>query len=195
MSDKFYVYAYLRCKDSKTAAAGTPYYIGKGSKNRAWDKHRKGLKVPENRNNIVILENNLNEIGSLALERRMIRWYGRKDLGTGILHNRTDGGDGQIGAICKPETRLKMSATRKGRISHLKGKPNTWSNIPKTAEQIEHQITASPFKIKVMIDGVIYRSIEQAAKSLNLLAKTVGCRSKNPNFPNYVRLEENNVSN
>lgn len=26
---KYYVYAYVRSKDSKTAKAGTPYYIGK----------------------------------------------------------------------------------------------------------------------------------------------------------------------
>ena len=33
----YYVYAYLRSKDSPNAKAGTPYYIGKGTK--ATDKH------------------------------------------------------------------------------------------------------------------------------------------------------------
>ena len=83
----YYVYAYLRKSDN------TPYYIGKGSNDRAYKRH-KTVTVPKDKTKIVFLETNLSEIGSLALERRMITWYGRKDLGTGILHNKTEGGDG-----------------------------------------------------------------------------------------------------
>ena len=93
----FYVYAYIRSKDSKTAKAGTPYYIGKGSSPRAWNKHDRQISPPKDTNMIVILEQNLTEVGALAIERRMIRWYGRKDLKTGILMNKTDGGDGATG--------------------------------------------------------------------------------------------------
>lgn len=89
----YYVYAYLRSKDSATAKAGTPYYIGKGCGRRIYERH--SVSVPNDSANIVFLERNLTEVGALALERRMIRWYGRKDNSdSGILHNRTDGGDG-----------------------------------------------------------------------------------------------------
>jgi len=108
----YYVYAYLRKSDL------TPYYIGKGSGNRAYDKHRNNIR-PKDKSRIVFVETNLTEIGSLAIERRMIRWYGRKDLGTGILRNLTDGGDMpplRKGSIMSSETKIKMSLASTGRL-------------------------------------------------------------------------------
>jgi hypothetical protein len=103
----FYVYAYLRPDDL------TPYYIGKGRGNRHICRH--SVPVPKDRSRIVFLEKNLTETGALALERRYIRWYGRKNVGTGILRNLTDGGEGSTGRVITDEFRVKMTMANLGK--------------------------------------------------------------------------------
>jgi hypothetical protein len=112
----FYVYAYLRKKDL------SPYYIGKGKDNRAYNgKH--SVTIPKDKNKIVMLKEALSEKEALLIEIDLIKQYGRKDLGTGILHNRTDGGEGVIGAIVSEERKQQIS-------DYWKGKPKPWASRP-----------------------------------------------------------------
>lgn len=76
---------------------------------------------------IAIAECNLSEIGALALERRLIKWYGRIDIGTGCLRNMTDGGQGTSGRIFSEEHRKKISLAKKGKqIPWNKGKTGVY---------------------------------------------------------------------
>ena len=104
----YYVYAYLRKSDN------TPYYIGKGKGNRAFIRHY-GISVPNDKSKIIFLETNLSDVGACAIERRMIKWYGRKDTDSGILLNKTDGGVGSAGARLSIETRKKISKANIGK--------------------------------------------------------------------------------
>jgi len=95
-------YAYLR-------EDGTPYYIGKGNKHRPYSKNRR-FKPPA-RNRILILKKDLTEEDAIRHEIYMIAVFGRKDLGTGILRNLTDGGEGISGYVHGEETKSKIGAS------------------------------------------------------------------------------------
>lgn len=131
----FFVYAYIRSKDSATARAGTPYYIGKGTKMRPWEKHT--VPVPKNNAYIIFLETGLSEVGAFALERRYIKWYGRKDLNTGILHNRTDGGEGATNTSPKTNKKKANLGPKNGMFGKkLLGEENGMFGKKHTAETI-----------------------------------------------------------
>lgn len=110
-TNSYYVYAYIRLD-------GTPYYIGKGKDKRAYSK-RHSVWVPTRESGqIVFLERNLTEVGAFAIERRLIRWWGKKHEG-GLLYNKADGGDGSPGyGVSRPhteESKQKMSKAKMGK--------------------------------------------------------------------------------
>lgn len=126
----YYVYAYLR-------SDGTPYYIGKGKGKRS-HSHDHTVKLPKDKSRIVFLEKNLTNIGACALERRYIKWYGRKDLGTGILRNRTFGGDGNTGS--------RSLEWRKNHSEKMKGEnnPSKRLDVQEKQRKINRSYMSSP---------------------------------------------------
>lgn len=110
----YYVYQYLRSKDSDIAPAGTPYYIGKGKQQRAWDsKHT--ISLPSDKSLIVLVAEQLTESEAFELEKLLIEQWGRVDIGTGILRNKTNGGEGSSGLVRSKESNEKTSKSLTGR--------------------------------------------------------------------------------
>lgn len=120
----YYTYAYLR-------EDGTPYYVGKGKGRRVFDKRHK-IKVPP-KERILLLKQNLTEEDAIKHEIYMIFVFGRKDLGTGILRNLTNGGEGMSGYKHSEEfiERMKINNPSKDpRVSKIKSKKLSGKNNP-----------------------------------------------------------------
>lgn len=124
-SDAYYVYYYLRSTDSNIAKAGTPYYVGKGKGSRCIDKKHL-VPVPKNDSCIIKIAENLTNEQAKRMEILHIAIHGRVDMGTGILRNKTGGGDG-----CYP-----LSAERRKSLGHSRGK-RWWNNGKASLQSVE----------------------------------------------------------
>jgi hypothetical protein len=130
--NRFYTYAYLR-EDR------TPYYIGKGTGYRISQNNGRSCSKPKDKSRIIFLKKNLTEQEAFKHEIYMIAVFGRIDLGTGILHNRTDGGEGTSGSVKTKEQILQMSISRKGQIAWNKG----MTGVVKLSQQTREKMSAS----------------------------------------------------
>ena len=130
LMDNFYTYAYLR-EDR------TPYYIGKGKNNRAYFTYNRNIQVPKDKDRILFLKQNLTEEDAFKHEKYMIAILGRMDLGTGILRNLTEGGEGTSGVVRSEETRKKMSDGQLGEKNHNYGKPRSEETRKKISESTQ----------------------------------------------------------
>ena len=105
---QFYVYVY---RDPRPLKLNQPVYVGKGTGDRDlshWSRgsHNKPLQDflshLRGRDMTALVERVFetdNEQEAFAKEMQLIELYGRRDLKTGTLFNRTDGGEGPSGMI------------------------------------------------------------------------------------------------
>jgi len=168
----YYIYAFLRLD-------GSPYYIGKGKGNRYKAKHGHIYVPPQER--IVFMETNLTNVGACALERRYIRWYGKKMDGTGILRNMADGGEGNTAPRSKEwcENHSKMMTGRKPTaetIQKLKQIDRSYMQTPEYKAKISEAAKGRPCpdasraasSKPCTLNGVSYPSRAEASKQLGL---------------------------
>jgi len=104
------LYTYLWLRED-----GSPYYVGKGIGRRAFLHHKSQSIFRPKDKLLIFLQPWPDEATAFAYEIYLIDFWGRKDLGTGILMNHTDGGDGIAGAHHTVETKLRMRKVALGR--------------------------------------------------------------------------------
>lgn len=112
---RYYVYAYLRGTTSANGPKYSPYYIGKGSGKRALSNQGRPVNKPRDHSLIIYIQEGLTESEAFALESFCIALYGRIDIGTGCLRNKSNGGEGASGVIKSSITRQKLSRANKGK--------------------------------------------------------------------------------
>lgn len=148
--DRFYVYQYVR-------EDGSPFYIGKGTRYRAWTKHTHTV-FPKSRDQIQIVKEGLTHEQALELEETLIAKYGRKSDG-GILVNIDKGGQGRSGFTTSEETKEKQRQVKLGTTRSKESKERQRDSAKKFWET--------------------YDSTERDAKiSAKLKGRVIGCRKK-----------------
>lgn len=155
----YYVYMYLR-EDF------TPYYVGKGKNRRYKEKHN--VPIPP-LDRIRFVQTELTNEEAIILEKQLISEYGRKDLGTGILRNLTNGGEGLNPG---PETRAKQSAAKQNYKPWNTGKIGVQTHSKETRDKMR-LAKLKPIKEAIMHECVWCKQI----KAKNLYCSN-SCKAK-----------------
>jgi hypothetical protein len=144
-----YVYVWFR-------ECGKPFYVGVGRNNRYKSLIRRNphtLNVVRALGGIENVRKTIYYVDSwesgCQLEKLLIAKYGRSDVGTGILTNMTDGGEGTINKIVTEKVRTAVSAANKKRIWSPASKKKT-SDAMKGREvsALTREILSAKFKGK-----------------------------------------------
>ena len=129
-----------------------------------------------------------------SIEKYLISFYGRSDLGLGRLTNMTDGGEGQLGRSPSEETREKMRKNNKHTQSFL-GKKLTEEHKKNISNANKGKKKSEEHKLKLKeaqkianssIQTKINKSNGQKGKKLSEEHKLkISQKNKGKNHPNY----------
>lgn len=101
----------------KRLDTGKVFYVGIGDSSRPYSKINRNQYwhniVNKCGYEVEVTHKDLYWPEACGIERYLIAFYGRKDLGEGDLVNLTDGGEGAVGLIHNEESRSKMSSAKK----------------------------------------------------------------------------------
>ena len=161
---KHYLYRHINLKTEM------PFYIGLGSgKNyhRAYEidgRNPEWLNIVSKYDYYVeIVMTDLTEEQACQKEIEFISMYGRLDLGTGILVNKTDGGFGIKNCLYTESRRNKLS-------NHFKGRKLTKEHKQKLrdAKKKNNNLPANSISILDSNTGIVYSSIRKCCNELGL---------------------------
>lgn len=181
----YYVYS-LRVENEDT-----PFYVGKsfigskrfyqhqyyGSNGRRHSATYSKIKSAKEKNLRVvedILMTTQDEEKAFLAERAYISLYGRRDNGTGILCNHTDGGEGASGNLCSATTKLAVIEANKRRVWDEAAREKQAKKVRGRSFSVESRQKLSKAKLKPIdmfnLNGDYIRSFDSvggAAKELN----------------------------
>lgn len=165
LENKFYVYKHVRLDTEEV------FYIGKGHgrrarRNQGRSKHWHNI-VNKHGYRIEFVDTNLSEAKAFELEMFYINFIGRRDLGTGTLINKTDGGEGNSGRIVSIEHKKYLSNLMKGKKHPMYGTKRS----KETRRKIHEAVSGDNNKnLKPVVNqfGETFVSIGEAQKYCNL---------------------------
>lgn len=173
MENIYYVYVILNPLKSgeyvfnKYKFMHEPFYVGKGKGSRlieTLNENKNKFKVSVIKKirknglkpNIIIIKDNITEKEAFNLERELISLIGRRDVGSGLLTNFTDGGEGTSGIIQSKETIEKRKRSLKKYRNYFKSddfKEKMRESIKKRKLTPEYQIYRKKISEKYTGEG------------------------------------------
>jgi len=166
---KHYLYRHINLQTE------LPFYIGLGSGKNYHRAYETEGRSPEWLNivskydyYVEIVMTDLTQEHACQKEIEFISMYGRLDLGTGILVNKTDGGFGINNCLYTESRRNKLSNYFKGRKLTDEHKSKL-----KEAKKKNNCLPSNSISIIDLNTGIVYSSIRECCKTLGLSYPTI----------------------